>query len=122
MKKIFSILILLSSPCFAQEAAFEIDEKELAQQMDANKHVMQNGMSYQILKRCGADAETLKKIKLFLDNNVAEALLLQYPQAKVNIPAMYEMGAKAGDEFYEENKDKQTFCSGFLDETKKYIE
>ena len=120
MKKILSALILLSIPCFAQE--FKIDEKQLAQQMEANKHVMHNGMSYQILKRCGANAEMLKKVKSFLDKNIAESLLIQYPLARVNIPAMHDEGTKLGDELYEAKTNKTAFCSGFLIEAKKYMQ
>jgi hypothetical protein len=45
-------------------------EKTIVQTMEMSRRISSNGMMYQILKRCGANADTLKNIKLYLYKNI----------------------------------------------------
>lgn len=122
MKKILMILLIVAPLAVADEQMPSDQEIEqtVAQAMEVARRVSANGMSYQVLKRCGANPDILKKTKLYLYQDIAK-VQSQNPAAKVDIDGLFELAATTGDEYYEMGKDNPKFCSGMLEEANTYI-
>lgn len=88
--------------------------------MEISRRITANGMSYQLLKRCGADAEQLGKIRSYLYNDIQEASQ-RNPAANVDVDALFEAAFPSADEFYETSKNDPKLCEAMLDEAKKYV-
>ncbi len=112
---IFFALLAVTFACHAQD----LSEETLIQIQEVSRRTQMDGMSYQVVKRCGADAGTLKNLKAYLYKDI-EKIQRRYPKAKVDTDGLFEMGAQFGDETYETAKSNPKFCEKALEEAEKY--
>ena len=122
MKKLLMILLLLA-PLVNADEPLPSDEEiglTLAHTMEVARRINANGMSYQMLKRCGANPDLLKKTKRFLYQDIAKTER-QNPKAKVDVDGLFENAVAAGDEYYETLKANPKLCPAMLEEANKYV-
>jgi hypothetical protein len=122
MKKLLTILLILA-PLAGADEPLPSDEEiglTLAHTMEMARRINANGISYQMLKRCGADPDLLKKTKRYLYQDIAK-MQLQNPKAKVDVDGLFDRAAAAGDEYYETAKANSKLCPAMLEEANKYI-
>ena len=122
MKTIIVLSLLVSSVAVCDDSvpSEQQIQETLVSTMEVSRRAIANGMSYQILKRCGMDAETLADIKAFLYKDIEKVKRL-YPSAGVNVDALFEEASEQGNEFYETTKNNPKICEGLLEEAKKYL-
>lgn len=123
MKKIIFILLLISPMAVCNEGIHTDQEIEetVTQTMEMSRRVTGYGMRYQILRRCGANADMLENVKAYFYKDI-EKVRSQNPKANVNIDGLFEMGFEAGNESYEMAKSNPDFCGKLLELTKKHID
>jgi hypothetical protein len=122
MKKLLMILVILA-PLAGAEKPLPSDEEmglTLAHTMEVARRINANGMSYQMLKRCGANPDLLKKTKRYLYQDIAKTQR-QNPEANVDVDGLFEYAAAAGNEYYETAKANPKLCPAMLEEANKYI-
>jgi hypothetical protein len=117
---ILSLFVSTVAVCSDPVVSDQKIEEILVQTREVSRRISSNGMSYQVLKRCGADAEMLKDIKAYLYRDIKKAQL-QNPEANLNIDELFESASNAGNEYYETVKDNPKLCNALFDQAKKYI-